>query len=233
MLCPPCSPSWPTGAPSCLEQEHGQDTEPGLPASLDRPGAPHCSWTERWEMSQQHIRTSGMLQIPLAPADITLGRLPSGKKVRKSQGRWSRDEVGRKRVWMEFKEPREEKQKRQEKRQVVAGLSGCEHREMFPRTPVSAAPSQAPGSLQGSSFHHREGRRCGFGGTEQEQGADRVKGSTSGAEFCRQRVKQWECEDKPTSMAAGCPRVLPGRGCARGLSVESCPRLLESSPRGS
>lgn len=55
----PLLAQWDTGAPSCLRQEHGQDMNQGVPASLDRPGAPHHIWTEPWEMSQQCIRTSG------------------------------------------------------------------------------------------------------------------------------------------------------------------------------
>lgn len=104
---------------------------------------------------------------------------------------------------MELKDPRE---KRQEKRQDEAVLSGLEHGDALEGTggcqpvPEHQGPSGAP-------LQHREGGRREFGGTEQEQGrADKVKGSASGAELCRQRVKQLECEDKPTSMAAGSSR---------------------------
>lgn len=141
-----------------------------------------------------------------------------------------------KQVWMELKELRET---RQEKSQEMAALSGLEHTAMLWRASVSAAPSlslstRVPLGLLSPAQRRKKmwswGHRAGAG-----QGRW-GEGSTSGAEFCRQRVKQLEHEDKPTSMAAGSPQGRgPGgpwqssRGCARGLSTKSGPMLLEGS----
>lgn len=127
--------------------------------------------------------------------------------------RWEENQV-----WMELKELIE---KMQEKSQDEAVLSGLEHSDATEGT-GGCQPIPEHQGLSGAPLQHREGRRCGFDGTEQEQGrADKVKGSASGAELCRQRVKQLEREDKPTSMAAGSPRdggrEVTGRAAVAGL----------------
>lgn len=60
------------------------------------------------------------------------------------------------------------------------------------RTRDTREPAQ---SLQGSSAQHGEGRRGGFGGTEQEWGrADGVTEKTSGAEFCQAKGEAVEMQ---------------------------------------
>lgn len=108
-----------------------------------------------------------------------------------------------KQVWMELKELREI---RQEKSQDVAVLSGLEHTVMFRRAPASAAPSLSLSARVPLGLLSPAQRRKKMWSWEHRAGAGqgrRGEGSTSGAEFCRQRVKQLEHEDKPTSTAAG------------------------------